>query len=1062
MRAVSDGAATVIDVIQTVSSQKQLPGDAEVDEWQRAVLDLAPAASATVVGGPGSGKTRTLVELVARRLLVDRFDPADVLVLAPTRTTATALRDVLARRVGIALPGPLARTASSVAAEIARAEAAVRGDEAPRLLTGAEQDAIIGDLLDGQISDAKGARTGDGAPRDEVGTADDGTPWPRELGPDIRALSTFRTELRELLGRCQEADVRPAELRELGNRLGRPDWVAAAHFFDVYYATIDSFRGAYLDSAEMLAEAAAIVADGRSVRMPKLVMVDDAQELTVGSIELLRGWAAHGAAVIAFGDPDVAVTGFRGGRGDLLASLGVELRLQMPVLTLPGSHRVSGPAGELLARVTDRIGASRLTGHRARVAPVDAEPTGLVRIEAPTRADEVARLGRRLRELHVLEGIAWSRMAVVLRSGAAVPSFARSLSIHGVPTRTTLAPRALREEWAARALVRAVQAAIRPDALDIDTAHDLLLGPLGGIDVLALRRLRLALRHEELAAGRNRSADDLLLAALADPEMLADIDTAVARRAARLAETLDTVRRQHEQTTTVDEMLWTVWDRSSLATTWAAAAEGTGVLADEANRHLDSVVALFASAERFVERSPDRQAGAFIDDFLQSDLPEDSLAARARSESVLVGTAASLIGMEFDVTAVASLQDGVWPNPRLRGSLLHADELSAAVEGAPLEVLDARAAVLHDELRMFALAISRARGLLILSAVSSADEQPSALLRLVPDGVPVATDGDPLTLRGMVGRLRRELAGGRRPASAAALARLAREHVPGAAPTDWYGMREPSTEAPLVDLDDPDARVQVSPSKLALVEKSPLGWFIDTMAASPSGFKADLGSLLHAAMEKLSTTPGARLDTDAVMEIIDERWHEFRFDSEWENAFEHSRARVRAAGLADYLTAFERDGHTLAGAETSFAFQLGRAEVRGSIDRIEHTTDGAVVIVDLKTGSTVPTGAELAGHAQLGLYQLAAEHGGLENLPKEAEPGGAKLVFIHEGTRGRLYREYPQHPLDAEGLEAFRGRVEDAAKVMAGTLFPGVGGLSERDPHSRYPYRVHLIPAVSE
>ncbi|WP_286278013.1 hypothetical protein [Naasia aerilata] len=36
-----------------------------------------------------------------------------------------------------------------------------------------------------------------------------------------------------------------------------------------------------------------------------------------------------------------------------------------------------------------------------------------------------------------------------------------------------------------------------------------------------------------------------------------------------------------------------------------------------------------------------------------------------------------------------------------------------------------------------------------------------------------------------------------------------------------------------------------------------------------------------------------------------------------------------------------------------------------------------------------------------------------------------------------------------------------AAEQMAGTLFPGVDGLDDRDPYARYAYRIHLVPAVS-
>ena len=56
------------------------------------------------------------------------------------------------------------------------------------------------------------------------------------------------------------------------------------------------------------------------------------------------------------------------------------------------------------------------------------------------------------------------------------------------------------------------------------------------------------------------------------------------------------------------------------------------------------------------------------------------------------------------------------------------------------------------------------------------------------------------------------------------------------------------------------------------------------------------------------------------------------------------------------------------------------------------------MVVDLKTGRTKPTGPQVRGNLQLGLYQLAVDHGavdGLEGLPPgHAHAGGAELVQL--------------------------------------------------------------------
>ena len=74
---------------------------------------------------------------------------------------------------------------------------------------------------------------------------------------------------------------------------------------------------------------------------------------------------------------------------------------------------------------------------------------------------------------------------------------------------------------------------------------------------------------------------------------------------------------------------------------------------------------------------------------------------------------------------------------------------------------------------------------------------------------------------------------------------------------------------------------------------------------------------------------------------------------------------------------------------------VGRAVVAGRVDRIERDDQGRLRIVDLKTGSSKPSRAELATHGQLAAYQVAVEEGGFADLGDRS--AGAALVFIGKG-----------------------------------------------------------------
>jgi superfamily I DNA/RNA helicase/RecB family exonuclease len=1022
----------------------------DLDASQLAVVALPDEGSAAVLGAPGSGKTTTIVELVADRVLVRGWDPRSVLVLTSARAAASRLRDRIAVRLGVPTDGPLARTVPSLAYEIVGVAARAAGETPPRLVTGAEQDADLAALLEGHLSSG------------------DGPDWPEPLTPEVRRTARFRAELRDLFARATEQGIDPRRLRALGRAISRPEWIAAGEFFDEYLDVVASARPEQRDPAELLRLAIGTLDDGgggERIAGLRLVVVDDLPEATSGALGLLAALARRGIPVIAFGDPDVATNAFRGGEPDALGRFASVLGVAglgppgVATLVLEHAHRPNTVLRAFTGTVTERIGTAAAGAQRRAVAdrePIERPP--LARIEAPTAARTAGGIARVLREEHVLHGVPWSRLAVIVRSGAAVPSLARSLALAEVPTRTAGAGLALRDDAAARALLAVVETGTGRLELTADRAAELLTGPFGGLDPIGLRRLKIALRTEEAMNGGMRPSGELLVEALAAPGRFATIDTPSARVAERLAGTLDALRRA-EETATAEELLWLAWERSRLAGPWRAQALGAGVAATEANRDLDGIVGLFAAAKRFAERRPDVAASEFFAELRDTEVSEDLIVPTRTDDAVLVTTPSGAVGQEFDTVVVAGLQDGAWPNRRPRGTLLAPQDLARAVVGDE-GVLDERRLVLDDELRMFALAVSRARDRVVFASVVNDDESRSVLVDLLPPDVPLLAEGSPLTLRGTTGRLRRLLTARgidarTRSAAASSLAHLAEREVPGASPDEWHGLLPVSSEAPLFD----GGPVPVSPSRLERFEESPLDWFLETIGGSSSTTLMDVGTILHWAMETAESP-----DADAVWARVEKRWGELLFESPWLAEHHRRSARVLAEGIAAYLGDFAGSGGTVVGAEKKFELEVDRASVRGTIDRVERAGDGSVMIVDLKTGSPVTNQAKIDATAQLGAYQLAYRAGLFDDVLAELgehSPGGAKLLYVKSGVDGKRYREGVQAPLGDEGLEAFRERIRQVAIGMAAASFEGVLEVGGYGLGAVPELRLHRVGAVS-
>ncbi|WP_309103209.1 ATP-dependent DNA helicase [Microbacterium sp.] len=1075
------------------------------DAAQRAVVGAVAMASGVIIGAPGTGKTRTLTDRVVHLLGDERMRPEEVLVLTPSRQAATALRDRIGVRVDQATPGPLARSLGSFAFQLVRGAMVRAGAEPPALLTGADQDRIIAELLAGDAEDAR-------------------VPWPETLSASVRASKGFRSELRAFLAECTELGVRPDELRASGDDV----WAATAEFLVEYRSVLDALRFAHRDAADLLSEACAILQTADAATLGPLaplrvVLIDDAQELTRGGIAVVRALRARGIAVLAFGDPDISSGAFRGASPELFAQLAGALG---EVYVLDAPHRQQPALTALTRTVTQAIGvAGRVEHRRAPGTTADVE-TGAERESAvttflaPSPHEELDRIAGVMREWHLTAGIDWDRMAVIAHDTRQVTQLETELAAREVPTRAAGVQRPLGTEGIVRDIVGIVRLALTPMNERTPQAwEEAMRTPFGGMDAIGLRRLRARLRHIELEHGGATPARELLRMAMSNPTHLTLIDAPESRTAARFAETVEAVAVGAARGETIHDLLWRVWDQARavdgrrLHVAWREMSlQPAGA---ETARALDALVSLFDAAKRFVERMPNERPDVFVRDILDSEVPEDSLSTPDRPGRVTLLTPATALGTEFDAVVVAGVQDGVWPNLRLRGGMLQtwrlADAMIAARAGSRAEVpgvLDRRRAALHDELRLFVRAISRARDRLLITAVDDDDLTPSPFFAFLPAPEPPekhASAEHPLTLRGLVARHRRALTTSRAEAvrreAAAQLAVLAREGVPGADPGEWYGITPVSTDAPLRDLAVEGARV--SPSKMESYEECGLNWVVsalggDTVMPPTAG----IGTIVHEAMEKVPDG-----DLERMRAVVAEHWPELDFETEWIGRKERRRADLFVDRLHSYLGEVRTDNGRVLGSEARFDFAVAlpppgeddavpevhpadaddigpRAIVSGYIDRIEAYPRGAgehaaargrgwqamsgaadgerVVVVDLKTGKSGPeSDSAVLEHAQLAAYQIAVQEGLIEG----AHPGalaGARLVIVSKTLAKSDYRVAHQHTLDDEARAAFLRRVAEAARGMSASSFTAQVESHCADTQRRvYPCRIHTVPAVS-
>ncbi|GAA3623428.1 hypothetical protein GCM10022419_131340 [Nonomuraea rosea] len=1087
------------------------------------------------------------MESVVDRIERRGFDPERVLILTFSRKAAGELRERVTGRLRRTTRTPLALTFHSYAYALLRREAVLDGKAPPRLLTGPEQLLEIRRLLHGELESG-------------------GLDWPVSLREPLKTRG-FAEELRDFLARANERGLYGERLVDLGRRHGRQDWMAAGRFSERYQDRFDLDPEETYDYAELIGAASALLARPevreRERAAHDVVFVDEYQDTDPAQELLLAQLAGDGRDLIAVGDPDQSIYGFRG--ADVQGIMKFPERFpardgrEARVLALRVCRRSGADLLEASRRVAARLPVAPMPdhvyghehGHR-ELAPLPETDAGEVKVLlADSTSQEAAIVADTLRRAHLIEGVPWHRMAVLVRSAKRqVPLLRRALVNAGVPTMIAGDEVPIAQEPGVRPLLTMLKVALDPAELDEGVAEELLTGPLGGTDMIGVRRLRRALkiaenealnalsldatdapsRPEALGAPQPEAADapdvpdtldvpdtfdapesradaeartdsgvedgdggasdeigadasagdgggppaapaeeaegraeteavpegeaeagpegpvgarssgELLVAAIRDARELTRIEPHIALPAERVAKLLLAAREAAREEGTAEDLLWAVWNGSGLAGRWTEQSLSGGPRGAQADRDLDAVVALFDHAARFVDRMPKAGPEVFIDDLAAQEIPGDTLADRAPDgDAVRVLTAHRAKGLEWDVVVVAGVQEGVWPDLRLRGSLLGIEDLVEVVEGAQPSAASLASKLLAEERRLFYVAATRARRRLVVTAVGGedTDERPSRFLsELMPGAVESATVDDRarwLNMSALVADLRSAVTDPTKPAklrqkAAQQLARLAAAGVQGAHPNDWYALTPMTDDRPL---SWPDGIVNISPSAVESFSKCGLRWLLETaVGAAGTSTAQGLGNVIHALAVLAATDLPSE---DLLGDRLDQVWGELDFGGLWYN---RKQRQVAEQMIGKFLRWHKENPRELVALEEAFTAMVSEGvQIKGRVDRVERDSENRAVIIDLKTGGAKPKAGDLDRHPQLGVYQLAALLGAFARHGM-TEPGGAALVQLGKAAGKNDAMEQQQGALaDDKNPGWAADLVDTVATGMSGPFF---------------------------
>lgn len=540
--AAMEAVGRLLDACSSPLAGADSAGDASEDQGED---DQAQRSRSLLVAGPpDSGKTEFALQAMLKG--INGFSDSKVAMVVSGRQAADKLSDRVIKERGASSSARPVTTLSAIAFRVVGTDRQTKGGPLPKLLNGAEQDALLRAVVGVHIGHAKagelcgtcellrryfassdwaqtiyGEQAGDSGIEDAEAAASKTTSQ-GVGGSDVlfaRGIDdTFVMQLRDMLARMDELGLDPSRESGVLAALGEAEHHTArterleiqwrlAFALRAEYAEIversypDEFR---LDSSRLLVEGAQAVGNVGVEALPRLLVVDDFQDLTLAGLSFLEALAVRGVGLVLVGNPDEAVQTFRGSYPEYLFSRAQQKPIAAVAITLAarsirnsqsGGGIGSSPEADAAARIDDggQLSYLDLVASRVSLSIASERDTDVPLVQRPgklpaldgalpimrlddvdaaairdgsvhaalyrTEREELDDMVWRLKRSHLAFGTPWNNMAVIAHDNDVVRAFGERLRADGVPVRYSAVTKPLKDDPSVQGLFALVELA---------------------------------------------------------------------------------------------------------------------------------------------------------------------------------------------------------------------------------------------------------------------------------------------------------------------------------------------------------------------------------------------------------------------------------------------------------------------------------------------------------------------------------------------------------------------------------------------------------------------------